>query len=120
MNKYIVVDLKGKENHINHKAHKFFSTLILNLKEKENLDIFNEWAAKVFQSLDSFLSNCNATDLIVVDKGKIIGFKHATITNISRDVDGSIHTKLTYNGMLDDKHPYIKTYNRSKVISQFL
>jgi hypothetical protein len=120
MDKYIVVDLKGKENHINNKKHQFFSTLILNLKEKSNLEIFNDWSDKVFQSLESFLSNSNVVDLIVIDNGKVVGFKHAIITNITRDIDGSVHTKITYNGFLDEKHPYIKSYNRNKAISQFL
>jgi hypothetical protein len=117
MDRYIVVDLQGKENHINRKSHQFYNTLILNVNTKTNIDIVTNWTDSVFKSLDSFLSNSACIDLIIIDKGNVFGYKAVTPTNIVKDLNGDMNIRITYAKMLDNTHPYMKTFNRAKKIS---
>jgi hypothetical protein len=118
-NKYIVLELKGGDSFIAKNANNFFNTAILNIYDGGNLELFNEWANNTYDSIENFMSGAGVRDLIIIlESGKIFGFKNAIPERITRMVDSSVNVKIAYNGKLSDDHPYIKTHVRKRKIQQ--
>jgi hypothetical protein len=117
-NEYIVMEMKEKDDFIFKNANSYFSNFILNIYTEENLDIFKDWKDSVFDSIENFMTGVSVRDIfLITESGQIHGFKNAIPANVTIMVDGAIHSKISFNGRLDDDHPFIKQHNRKRKIA---